>query len=439
MAKNQKIPTHNDKLIIGLLIGLFIGFITFYASKFVPNFSDELLTILITILVVFAALFLVIIWFRKRIIRKFFGRDIAFQTIVKDTQETIYTVSDKITEDLPIDEEKKSKIKKFAPKLINYILWSNFRNWGLRILATFIIGLGGIVSTTLIFNQNKLLEVQNERIAQQTYLIEADRRSAQIYMMGEILSDINDELNNKTEKEKTLSNTLVGRINSLSFIMRPYKYLNSDLLIDRPLSPERAQLLITLLESDIDSVFLKKRILQRANFKNSDFSNIEAIFSNKVLDSLKLDYSDFSNSRLNNAKFSNALLQYTSFHNAFLTNTDFYNAKLYEADLSRVNSIYNANFRKANLIRANLSGLKFNNIHMEGALIDNANITNVDFSGTTYLDSVRVHRFDWIDYINSLKLKGALTVKNTYYVDSIKSTGMRKYLYYLIRKPRPIK
>lgn len=47
-------------------------------------------------------------------------------------------------------------------------------------------------------------------IQEQTYLAEASRRFAQRFIMGNILCDINTEL--ETKKNKKLSNTLVGRI-----------------------------------------------------------------------------------------------------------------------------------------------------------------------------------------------------------------------------------
>ena len=88
-----------------------------------------------------------------------------------------------------------------------------------------------LLPTTLMMYQNSLLKTQNKKIQEQTYLAEASRRSAQMFIMGDVLSDINTELDVRNRSK--LSNTLVGRIVGLSRAMKPYKYLVNDKLIDK--------------------------------------------------------------------------------------------------------------------------------------------------------------------------------------------------------------
>ena len=124
--------------------------------------------------------------------------------------------------------------------------------------TTIAIGAGGLVSIITIFfiwKQNKLIEKQNYRVEQQTHLIEASRRSSQMFVMSDVLSDLNKELENPKNIDRKISKTLTGRIISLSSAMKPYKYLENDTLIKRALSPERGQLLITLLESNIIKIW----------------------------------------------------------------------------------------------------------------------------------------------------------------------------------------
>ena len=115
-------------------------------------------------------------------------------------------------------------------ELLVFYLWSNYRNWALRVMLTFIAGCSGLVVTMLTLNQNKLFESQNKKMDQQTQLVEASRRSTQMFIMGEVFSDLNKELNDPLNVKDTLSNTLVGRIISLSRSMKPYKYLQNRLL-----------------------------------------------------------------------------------------------------------------------------------------------------------------------------------------------------------------
>ncbi|KZS42473.1 hypothetical protein AWE51_03255 [Aquimarina aggregata] len=155
-----------------------------------------------------------------------------------------------------IDEfnEKKVLSKDTLADLGANIIWRITR---IGIFAVII----GVFPTVLFIQQNKLLRNQNKKIEQQTglfesqnkfieqqsFLSEASRRSTQMIILGDILSDLNKELENKNNLQKTLSSTLVGRIISISSVMKPYLYLENGELIDKPLSPERGQLLISLI------------------------------------------------------------------------------------------------------------------------------------------------------------------------------------------------
>lgn len=368
MSKNQplKPKSNNEKLFIGLIIGAGIGFLIFLILGIVSVHSEIVFLILLSIFIVVTLIFLVIVWFRGRIIKRFFRKDIEFDTLVDDTQETIDLITLNLTEKLPIEEEEKEKLKVFAPKLINYMLWSNFRNWGLRIFISFIIGLGGIVTTVLIVNQNKLFENQNKRIEQQTHLIEADRRSAQVFIMGDVLSDIYKELENPKNEERTLSSSLIGRISSLSRAMKPYKYLRGDSLIERPLSPERGQFLIALIQSRMNSNTLDRIIL------NADFSQSEIIGAN------------FEHAQLSTINLSASDLRNTSFH---------------QADLSL----------------ANLSGA-----NLEGADLRSTDFFYADLSGIISLDSAKVDRPNWLLYMrDTLEPKGAKKIFSEYKIENV--------------------
>lgn len=124
-----------------------------------------------------------------------------------------------------------------------------------------------------IDRQNELFLDQNKRLVQQTYLQEAERRSSVNFLVSSVLDGINDELKLSNNKERKLSDELIGRIASLSFAMKPYHYLKRDALTKKELSPERGQLMITLLNSNINKGTMNK-IFGKSNFTNADMDEV---------------------------------------------------------------------------------------------------------------------------------------------------------------------
>lgn len=255
-----------------------------------------------------------------------------------------------------------------------------------------------ILPSILLIQQNILLKQQNKKIQDQNYLAEASRRSGQMFIMGEVLSDLNVELKNGNRE---LSPTLIGRIASLSRAMQPYRYYENGRLIPEGMSPERGQLLVTISKSPIDKEQLSDEIFQNSDFT---FANLEnAKLRNAYLEYIHLDYANLSNADLVNTKLS-----YATLSNAILHNVDFTDATL------KLTSFVNADLSNANLMFAN---------------IDNANFTN------TNLQNVKVHRMDWLTYIkDKLKLKGAEALYNTYKIDSLYAGDLGRKVPTIIKK-----
>lgn len=265
----------------------------------------------------------------------------------------------------------------------------------------------------LIKNQNSLFENQNKRVEQQTYLAEASRRSNQMFIMGEVLSDLNSELENKKNTTRIISNPLVGRILSLSEAMKPYKYLVNDSLIEKPLSPERGQLLISLIESGIDSAFFENRIIRKIN---SSYADIQYA---------SLERKSLSYLNLNQASLKNIILRFSDLSNAKLKNANLQSANLVSSDLSG-SDLSNANLKEAALIGVNLKGAILNHTKFSG----NNNITYADS-----LDYAQVHRKDWLEYIrDSLKIKGAEKLYNKYEIERIYSELSGEYVFMVKRR-----
>ena len=256
-----------------------------------------------------------------------------------------------------------------------------------------------LLPTLLMVYQNSLLKAQNKKIQEQTYLAEASRRSAQMFIMSDVLSDLNREI--ETNNTHKLSNTLVGRIVGLSRAMKPYRYLLNDQLIEKPISPERGQLLITLCKSQIEPSFFIDRIIQDSDFTKAELQNANLYRS--VIREINLEGADLSAANLIGVDARRA-----SFVGANFKNTDLEDANLSYTNLS------STNFSGAFLINTNFKEANITNIILENALVDRA---------------------DWLAYIkDKLKLKGADEVFEEYTIDSIYSKDYNKKMLTIIKK-----
>ena len=136
----------------------------------------------------------------------------------------------------------------------------------------------------LLRAQNQKIDLQNNRLDQQTNLLEADRRSAVILESGNVLDAIAKELKNPLNFLRKLSDPLVGRIISLSKNMKPYKYLESDTLISEAISPERGHLLLALQNAKLSKRTLSKinrgAFFQQAELGGADLRWAKLSFAN---------------------------------------------------------------------------------------------------------------------------------------------------------------
>lgn len=250
--------------------------------------------------------------------------------------------------------------------------------------------------------QNDLLNNQNNRLNQQINLEEGNRRSSLVFFMSNIMDRIEDEL--RVHPDRKLSDPLIGRIVSLSQALRPYRYLENDSLTTRLLSPERGQLLFSLINSDLHPATFDK-IYSRANFSYADLQ--EANFSQAYLRGAKLAYSYFFKANFNGANLENADLSY-----AYLQESSFYNTKMDGADLGNANltsshmenislrggSLVNAEMEKIHLdgdfSRSNLEGVK-----VKDAKVDIVNLDGCFFKSRSWIDSLKNYNFEKLELL----------------------------------------
>ncbi len=258
-------------------------------------------------------------------------------------------------------KEKKNITTETLSELAAAIVW-RFSRIGL--LSLVVVGtpiVFAILQYWLLSNQNKLIEQQNTRIEQQTYLQEASRRGALVFLMGNIFDEVNNELREDYNKDgiRNLSPQLIGRIIALSNSLKPYKFLDGDNLTDKEYSLERGQLLITLVNSEIDTSsldaiyenadfsysYLKGVDLEAKYLKGINFSN--SILAEAILQKANLSLSDLESTNLINSKLSNANLE-----EAYMVKSNLKNSSLLYANLSKTN-LYGANLDSSNAMYTN--------------------------------------------------------------------------------------
>lgn len=259
-----------------------------------------------------------------------------------------------------------------------------------------------LVQTVILFQQNTKLERQNQKIEQQVYLEEANRRNNLVFLMDNVLDIVHDELENSNR----LTTPTVARIQSLMYGFRPYKFLENDELT-KPLSPEKGQFLLALINSGISDVSMQKI------FKTS-FNNV--YLKDATLFGVNLENVDMPASDLQGADFYNANLK---------------NANLYEVNLSgsqlRKANLVNADLRKAQLTSANLIDAKLGGAFLEGAMLENANLTN------TSLDGAHVASRDWIEQLEDWNVTGVQSIKDKYTLDG-PHTNEYDQEYFILKK-----
>lgn len=210
---------------------------------------------------------------------------------------------------------------------------------------------------SLFENQNNLLGQQTAKLEQQTTLSESNRRSSLIFLMSNVLDKLDDELKKNTERR--ISTELSARIISLSNSFKPYFILEGNRLSEKRLSPERGQLLVALVKSNLNNEDFAYNILASSNFSYSDLRNVD--LRDAIITNSRLNSSNFSNATLAGSSFKLSILEDSNFSGADLRNVDFQSTYLCNANFENAD-LTGANFKNSviNLKKINLKGAKYN-------------------------------------------------------------------------------
>ena len=232
--------------------------------------------------------------------------------------------------------------------------------------------------TTYIKNQSALFEQQNNRLDQQTYLQEAERRGSVIVLLDNVIKDVNDELDRNSSNK--ISNATTGRLIALSKMLKPYRYLQNDSLTKRIVSPERGYLLLSLVESDLSPRLslssVNGSLLERLDFSYAELPKASIITEDLL--NIDLSHADLNNSILSGTDFKNANFSEATLENAKLNLANFEYANFSMANLRRTN-FSKATVSKANFRQADLRDSRFNVRRLKDAVFTNARVSKTFF------------------------------------------------------------
>lgn len=230
----------------------------------------------------------------------------------------------------------------------------------------------------LMEKQSNILEIQNERIYQQNLLQEASRRNNLQFEISSILDLIDQELKKdyNNNKKRDLSPELEGRIIALNSRLEPYFFIEGKELIKKPLSQERGQLLLSLINSKLEKDAFR-RIVEKMNLNNVDLRN--TTITNASLYDLDFSNSDFSNAKFTNTSLSNCYMdevemQRITFENCDLTKIFSHTSNWSYSEFKEVkldsSEILHSNFSNTTFERVNVSGLHLDPINFENSRFD---------------------------------------------------------------------
>lgn len=409
-------------LLLGVLLGAIIALVGLHTLEL---YLPYLIIGFIALILLAAVLAFIIVQNKEAVLKRLFGVTDSDLSQVKGLAQVLFmNIWEK---DFKTAE---TTFNILFTKLFAWYSWMNFRRWIVMVFQTLFVGFGGLLGTLLLYNQNKLLTQQNElltnqniRLTQQTYLQEAERRSALILLMGNLLDALDKELKDDIGQKgaRDLSPQLVGRIIALSSGLKPYRYLESDSLIAQEISPERGQLLLSILSSEVDNGTLR-RIFQSADFSFSELQG--AALAGEFLEGINLRNADLSKANLNGARLAGADLNKADLSGAILAGTDLRKANLSETDL-RETFITEVDFRGASLYGTDLRGVDLSDSDLRRSFMREA-----------LLDSAVVPDFRWLEAINPVQRDSIIGIgylNDQYYLDSIE-TDPGNFEYILLRK-----
>jgi hypothetical protein len=313
----------------------------------------------------------------------------------------------------------------------------------------------------LLRNQIDLMQEQNQRIAEQNRMIEAQielgeaqRSTSIVPEILEIGALVGSEVQalgaagNADPSINDLSAPLRARIAAASNAARPYRYLRTPLtdlddgllmksgllrradlpasqlardeiaalggtapvfegeqrgvMSDRPVSPERGQLLTLLAAMDIHDIgALPFADFSFAEIRTSSMSALQ-------LQSSMLRFADFDRQMIIASSFDGANLEHARFRNARLSHNSFASTLVPELNYTKPAELAGTDFSGAILTQISFEGSRGFGQNFDRAVLHNVQFTNTDLSAGTFRNSI----FGVVDFtgatLKSVDFDGAI-------------------------------
>nr|WP_282100225.1 pentapeptide repeat-containing protein [Aquimarina sp. MMG016] len=199
--------------------------------------------------------------------------------------------------------------------------------------------------------------------------------------------------------------------------MKPYRYSEEGKLIKKKISPERGQLLYSLVKSDLGEQSLSD-VFYAGDFEYSDLKGV-TLGRGLYLKYARLNHSDLTEANIPAVNLESSELREAEMHKVNLSDANLKRSRLIRANLN------NAELAGADLTNANLSGADLSDADLSEAKLWGTKLIDTDLSDVI-LDNAIVHRQDWIAYVaDSLDLKGSGRIEDTY---RVKKQGKQQFI-----------
>jgi uncharacterized protein YjbI with pentapeptide repeats len=259
-------------------------------------------------------------------------------------------------------------------------------------VLTGVVMLGSIVSSFIIYRQNKSfkLQIQNHDSEMQKMkaVVELVQKTNQEPLMSNILEEVGEEL--RRNPARTLTNATINRIAALSSSLKSFHSIEQDSLSKKKYNKERGQLLQALVLMNIDpnsftqikkSAVFAEADLRGADLKGLDLSGIN--LRDAYLKDVDLSSANLKGANLGRANLWGANLNQADLSNAYLQIADLRWAQLNEATLCLAN-LTDANLQNAQLRKADLNHASLWCAQLGGALFNEANLTNANLLSSNF-------------------------------------------------------
>jgi uncharacterized protein YjbI with pentapeptide repeats len=231
--------------------------------------------------------------------------------------------------------------------------------------------------------QNKIETQSNLIVAQSEAIIALEQRNL-MALVATVLAAADTEL--AQSSTRSLSQAIIDRIADLSHSLKPYRQVTKDSIVNRELSRERGQLLLSLSKMRINELSFRK-IRQQSTFAYAELEEGRLVGIN--LSGIDLMRANLKSANLTGTRLDSAVLLETNLSRAKLVNGSLIGADLMRAnfDWADMTSCNLSNARldgtsmiSVNLYAANLSSVqaKYSNLH--NAILKDANFTNSTFN-----------------------------------------------------------